>query len=175
MLKPAQLYKEELSKALIKTWYDSRYQFYQNNWYCDIPDFPNSNERYWQFVSVGEDENLLGYISFYADRSTLTAGWWGALSFRIGDVRFIRDLVDLVCDVFNKYGFERIYWTCVSDNPAIKGYRKFIKRHGGRECGYYRQSSRLMDGKLYDEVAFEILKSEFKFPEKQVTSKLPAS
>ena len=162
MLKPAQLYKERLSKALIETWYDPRYQFYNANEYCGVPEFSDNNERYWQFVSVGENDELLGYISFYADRKTLTANWWGALSFNIGNVRFIQDLFKLVGDVFFKYGFERISWICVADNPSIKGYRKFIKRHGGKECGYYRQNARLMDGKLHDEVCFEILKSEFK-------------
>ncbi|MBD5112110.1 MAG: GNAT family N-acetyltransferase [Ruminococcaceae bacterium] len=161
MLKPAQLYKEQLSAALIKTWYDPRYQFYNADEYCGVPDFQNNNERYWQFVSVDNDDNLLGYISFCADRKTMTANWWGALSFHIGDIRFIRDLFDMVHDVFYKYGFERISWICVADNPAVNGYWKFIKRHGGRECGYYRQNTRLMDGKLHDEVCFEILKSEF--------------
>ena len=47
------------------------------------------------------------------------------------------------------------------DNPAIRGYRNFIKKHGGRECGYYRQIARLQDGKLHDRVEFEILKEEW--------------
>ncbi len=161
MLKPAQLYKEELSKALIKTWYDPKYQFYNSNEYCYVPDFQDNNERYWQFVSINEHGKLLGYITFCADRKTMAANWWGALSFCIGDFRFIRDLLQLIQDVFFKYGFERISWICVADNPAIRGYRKFIKRHGGRECGYYRQNTLLVDGKLHDEVCFEILKSEF--------------
>lgn len=161
MLKPAQLYKEQLSAALFATWYDLKYQFYNADDYCFVPDFQNSNEQDWQFVSINNDNNLLGYISFRADRKTMAAMWWGAVSFHIGDIRFIRDLFELVCDAFYKYGFERITWICVDDNPAVSGYRKFIKRHGGRECGYYRQSIRLMDGKLHDEVIVEILKSEF--------------
>lgn len=53
-------------------------------------------------------------------------------------------------------------WWGYKDNPAIKGYRKFIKRFGGRECGYMRQTSKLMDGKLHDSVMFEILKEDIK-------------
>lgn len=56
----------------------------------------------------------------------------------------------------------RIEWWCYADNPAIRGYRNFIKRHGGRECGYWRQIARLQDGQLHDSVSFEILEEEFK-------------
>lgn len=56
----------------------------------------------------------------------------------------------------------RISWFAYVENPAIRGYRNFIKKHGGRECGYYRQIAKLQDGKLHDSVCFEILASEFK-------------
>ena len=56
----------------------------------------------------------------------------------------------------------RLEWTCYADNPAIRGYRKFIKLCGGVECGYRRQCVLLPDGKLHDQVRFEILKEEFK-------------
>ena len=64
--------------------------------------------------------------------------------------------------IFEVYHMNRIQWCCYADNPAIRGYRNFVKRHGGRECGYYRQVSRLMDGKFHDSVQFEILADEFK-------------
>ena len=38
----------------------------------------------------------------------------------------------------------------------------FIKKHGGRECAYHRQVAKLLDGKLHDDVEFEILACEFK-------------
>lgn len=56
----------------------------------------------------------------------------------------------------------RISFRCYVDNPAIRGYRNFIRKHGGRECGYYRQNARLQDGKLHDSVEFEILACEFR-------------
>ena len=56
----------------------------------------------------------------------------------------------------------RFCWSCIADNPAIRGYRNFIKKHGGRECAYHRQICKLMDGKLHDDVEFEILAKEFK-------------
>lgn len=57
-------------------------------------------------------------------------------------------------------------WYCIADNPAIRGYRNFIKRYGGNECGYYRQCTKLQDGKLHDTVIFEIISSEFKKEDK---------
>ena len=56
----------------------------------------------------------------------------------------------------------RMSWCCFADNPALRGYRNFIKNHGGKECGYYRQVTKLQDGMLHDKVEFEILASEFK-------------
>nr|DAE87766.1 MAG TPA: hypothetical protein [Caudoviricetes sp.] len=46
--------------------------------------------------------------------------------------------------------------------PALEGYGKLVRRFGGRESGYLRQVSKLMDGKLHDSIIFEILKSDLK-------------
>lgn len=71
-----------------------------------------------------------------------------------------RDIIDvfLVWD----YTDTILSWCAFVENPAIKGYRNFIKKHGGRECAYHRQVAKLLDGKLHDNVEFEILASEFK-------------
>ena len=66
------------------------------------------------------------------------------------------------CVLFEKYRMNRIGWFAFADNPAVRGYRNFIKKHGGRECAYLRQISKLADGKLHDAVEFEILAEEFK-------------
>ena len=55
----------------------------------------------------------------------------------------------------------RISWKAYVDNPAVRGYRNFIKKYGGRECAYHRQIARLQDGRLHDMVEFEILAEEW--------------
>lgn len=74
--------------------------------------------------------------------------------------------IQFVDNVMSEYELserkKNVSWFCFADNPAIRGYRNFIKKHGGIECAYHRQVAKLQDGKLHDSVEFEILASEFK-------------
>ena len=40
---------------------------------------------------------------------------------------------------------------------------KFIKKHGGRIVGTYKNSTKLIDGKYYDSVMFEIMREDMNF------------
>ena len=129
MLKPAQLYKEELEKLFLRTWYDLKYMFYSGWTGSELP--------------------------------TMSADNFGIISFG-NHIEFARDVYKVICDLFEKHGMNRVSWSAFVENPAVKGYRNFIKKHGGRECAYHRQVAKLLDGKLHDDVEFEILACEFK-------------
>lgn len=161
MLKPAQLYKDELQKKNIETWYDQRYMYYHSGTgACDIELADNNCDKH-QFVSVDKDDNVIGYISYKIDWCALNADNFGIISYDMGNIEFAKDCYKAVCDLFEKYHMNRVGWFAFADNPAIRGYRNFIKRHGGKECAYLRQVSKLTDGKLHDAVEFEILAEEF--------------
>lgn len=162
MIKPAQLYKEEIKKKYIETWYNEEYMYYSGWSGVEEPDIPDNNYDSHHFVSVDNDGNILGYISYSVGFVTMSADRFGAISFDKGNVLFAKDLYQIICDIFEKYHLNRLCWSCIADNPAIRGYRNFIEKHGGRECAYHRQICKLMDGKLHDNVEFEILVSEFK-------------
>lgn len=161
MLKPAQLYKDELQKKNIETWYDQRYMYYNygTGSYNISLDDDNCNQH--QFVSIDKRNNIIGYISYKIDWSSLNADNFGIISYDIGNIEFIKDCYQVICDLFEKYHMNRIDWFAFADNPAIRGYRNFIKKHGGRECAYLRQVQRLSDGRLHDAIEFEILAEEF--------------
>lgn len=162
MLRPAQLYKNELYKEYIKTWYKPENIFY-TGWTGDsIPEIPDNNYDKHCFVSVNKDEKIIGYISYSVDWVSMSAHNFGIISFDKGNIGFARDVFKVICDLFDKYHMNRISWYAYVDNPAMRGYRNFIRKHGGRECGYCRQVARLQDGKLHDSVQFEVLFSEFK-------------
>ena len=162
MLRPAQLYKDRLYKEYIKTWYDSNYMYY-TGWTGDqAPEIPDNNYDSHHFVSVDKDDNIIGYINYSVNWVPMSADRFGIISFKKGNIEFARDVYNAICDLFEKYHMNRISWLAYVENPAIRAYRNFIKRHGGRECGYYRQIARLQDGKFHDSVCFEILASEFK-------------
>jgi RimJ/RimL family protein N-acetyltransferase len=159
---PAQLYSEQLRVENIKTWYNLEYMFWNGGTGdCEI-NLPDNNYDSHCFVSVNEHDEVVGYISYNINWTALSADRFGAISFKRGNVGFAKDLYQAIKDIFDKYNLNRIQWCCYADNPAIRGYRNFIKEHGGVECGYYREVARLIDGKLHDSVQFEILAREFK-------------
>lgn len=160
MLKPAQLYAEELQKKNYETWYDKRYMYYGGLGACDIELADNNCDKH-QFVSVDKDNNVIGYISYKIDWCALNADNFGIISYDMGNFQFLRDCYQVVCDLFKKYHMNRVGWFAYVDNPAIRGYRNFVKKHGGKECAYLRQIAKLADGKLHDAVEFEILAEEF--------------
>lgn len=160
MLKPAQLYKEELIKKGIETWYDMNYQWYHGGGGSREFIIPDNSYESRCFASVDKDNNVIGYLAYSISQDSQSAYNFGAISFDRGNPTMAMDMRQLIADIFFKYNMNRVDWCCFADNPAIKGYRSFIKRYGGRECGYFRQQNRLMDGKLHDSVCFEILRED---------------
>ena len=161
MLKPAQLYKDELQKKNCETWYDTKYMFWNGGTGDSQINIHDNNYECHQFVSVDKDDNVIGYITYAVDWAAMSADRFGIISFDKGNVLFAKDVYQAICDLFEKYHMNRVQWFAFADNPAVKGYRNFIKKHGGVECAHYRQAAKLIDGKLHDSVCFEILAEEF--------------
>ena len=93
-------------------------------------------------------DNLIGYISYNVDWASMSADRFGIVSFGEGNIEFAKDVYCVICELFEKYHMNRISWFTYVENPAIRAYRNFIKKHGGKECGYYRQVAKLQDGKI---------------------------
>ena len=161
MLKPAQLYKEALREKILESWYDMSNMYWYGSAGTELIEPPNDNYNKHCFVSLGANGDIIGYIAYNIDWQAMSADRWGIISFDKGRLEFVKDVYKAICDLFEIYHINRISWFAYVDNPAIRGYRNFIKKHGGRECGYYRQIAKLMDGNLHDAVEFEILAEEF--------------
>lgn len=162
MLMPAQLYKDELRAELLRSWYKPE-NIYWSGWTGDeITDLTENNYDMHCFVSIDKNGKVVGYISYSVNWVAMNADRFGIINFDKGNLTFAKDLYQAICDLFEKYHMNRIGWIAFADNPAIRGYRNFIRKHGGRECGYKRQHAKLQDGKLHDSIEFEILASEFK-------------
>ena len=162
MLRPAQLYKEQLELKNIESWYKPENIYYHGGTGEYSFNIQDNNAEVHSFVSIDKHNNAIGYIGYCVNWVTMSVDNFGMISFDKGNLEFIKDLYQAICDCFEVYHMNRISWSCYADNPAIRGYRNFIKRYGGRECGYYRQIAKLQDGRLHDSVCFEILASEFK-------------
>lgn len=161
-LRPAQLYADELQRLNTEEWYKPENIFWNGGTGDSYISLPDNNYSSHDFVSVDKSGNVIGYISYAVDWAAMSADRFGIISFDKGNIEFAKDLYNAICDLFEKYNMNRVSWFCFTDNPAIRGYRNFIKKHGGIECAYHRQVAKLQDGKLHDSVQFEILASEFK-------------
>lgn len=169
MLKPAQLYKDELNKKMVEGWYDIENIYYHRSPGSYELDFGDNNKNCHSFVSVKRRklgletiDTIIGFISYEVDWEAMSADNFGFISFDKGNVLLVSDVVTCIRDLFLKYSMNRVAWYCYADNPALEGYRKLVKRFGGKEVGYLRQVTKLLDGKLHDSVIFEILKSDLK-------------
>lgn len=162
MLKAAQLYETELQKKNYESWYNTDNMYWHGGCGEYRIELCDNTSNVHQFVSVDKNNNVIGYISYSVDWDSESASQFAIISYDKGNLLFIRDVQKAINNIFFKYNFNRMEWWGYKDNPAINGYRKFIKRFGGRECGYLRQTSKLMDGKLHDSVMFEILKQDLK-------------
>lgn len=161
MLKPAQLYEDQLNREIVKSWYKPENIYWHGSTAEYSIELPDNNGNSHCFVSLDKNSNIVGYICYDIDWQAKSAYQWGIISFKKGSIEFAKDLYHAICDCFQVYHLNKIQWHCYADNPAIRGYRNFIRKHGGCECGYHRQEAMLMDGKLHDSVHFEIMASEF--------------
>lgn len=161
MLKPAQLYKESIISNYMSRMYDIDYQFYFGCQGASPPEIPDDTFNSHWFASVDESDNVIGFITYDINSGSDSCCNFGIMSFDKGNLTFIRDVKRAIDDIFYKYNFARVEFFCFSGNSALRGYRNFIKKYGGREVGIFKNSNRLMDGKLYDRVLFEILQEDY--------------
>ena len=161
MLQPANLYENELNSLKLNTWYDLNYQYYNYSVFDDLIKVSSSNYDCHQFVSVNSDRKVIGYICYGVDRDSMNVTNLGAISFDMGNPLFGKDLYQAIYDIFEKYHFNRLGFYCYADNPILQTYINLVNKHGGRQSGYLRETTKLMDGKLHDQVLFEILAEDW--------------
>lgn len=163
MLRTAQLYKVQLEEEILKTWHDPDYMYYHSGTGSTVLQLAKNNYERHDFVSVNNDGKILGYISYNVSWCSMVASNFGIIRFdkQTFSKDFVIDILEVISNIFNKYNLNKIEWFCYADNPVIHSYRKFVQKYGGRECGYVRQSAKLIDGKLHDYALFELMKDEF--------------
>lgn len=167
MIKSALNFADEIKSKYAERMYDIDYQWYFGWRGTEIPKIEENSYNAYRFASVGKDGNVIGYICYDTNLSSNSCINFGIISFDRGNLNFVRDVRQAINDIFYKYNFNRIEFHCFDGNPALRGYRNFIKKFGGREVGRLRKAVKLLDGKLYDTIIFEILKSDIRKTEEQ--------
>lgn len=160
MLKVAHLYKDKLIPKLYETWYDPDYQYYYDT-NPGIPDFPDKPDGYMQFVSVNEEDNVIGYMSYWIYEPARRAMNFGIMCFDKGNPIFLQDCLQMFKDIFEKYRLFSMEWRCYANNKrTLALYRNFIYRYGGVEVGRLRQNGASFERNYEDTIIFEIISTD---------------
>ena len=160
MLDIAQKYTEELKLKLANISYDLKYQFYTGGWSTEYqPSKDNWNK--FEFVSVDNKGNVIGYMSYSIDRNSNHAYGFCIVNFSDNKITFGRDIAKAIDDIFVKYNFRKLEYSVYVGNPIENTYDRLTKRYGGRIVGTKIRNSKLLDGKLYDFKMYELFRGDY--------------
>lgn len=159
MIKPAQLYRNELIQLYYNTFNDPKYMYYRNCWGTQELSIPDNTYDTHNFAIIENDE-VIGYIKYNINYASKVVYNIAAISFK-SSVCFGLDLLKVIDDIFIRYNMNKIEFTAILDNPVIQHYYKFIDRYGGREVGILKDSILLEDNKLHHSVQFELFKGRY--------------
>lgn len=123
--------------------------------------YPNDSD-FLQFVSKDKNDNILGYISGKINHEYQLLQHLEILNFTgKPNIVFSKDVFNYFDKAFFYKNLRKIDFTCVERNPALKCYRKFVKKVNGHEIGIQINEIKLSDGNYYNNVLFEIYREEY--------------
>lgn len=171
MIRPAILYKDQVALKMAETWYDPDYMYYYDTT-PGIPDIADKPDNLYQFVSVDEKGEVVGYFSYWVYEPSKRAMNFGLIAFRKKSRVFMKDAIQMFKDMFEKFGIESAEWRCYADNTeAIKLYRRVIDMYGGVEVGTLRKNGAPQNRKICDTVIFEVLRSDLCWIDDEVVTR----
>ena len=158
MIKPAQLYTEELKRKFVEIMYKDKYKYYFNGWSSEfVPDKDNWSNH--SFVVLDKEE-VIGYIAYSIDRRTDNVDSLQIVNFSDNKYLFGKAVYKIIKDIFNYFKFNKISFAVNVGNPAELIYNKFISKYGGRVVGVKTKDTRLIDGTWCDYKMYEIFNKE---------------
>ncbi|PYG88484.1 hypothetical protein LY28_01333 [Ruminiclostridium sufflavum DSM 19573] len=162
MLKLAFSYQEKLNHVWQSIAFKDKYQFYSGDiWWSYKVELDSSSWDNIQMVSVGNNDNILGYFGAHIDRQSNKVSSIGAINFGNVNVTFSKDFYQFLYELFTKHKFRKIEWYVIVGNPAEKLYDRIISKYGGRVVGIKKEATMMADGTLRDEKEYEIFKCDF--------------
>lgn len=160
MLKPAQDYKEELERKMRETWGNEKYKYYHCNSYYSPIGIEDDTWNKMQFASVNPSGEVIGYLGYSIERECRYVRGLEICNFT-DDPVFGVDVKEMIKDIFEKHRLRKIDFYVVIGNPVKYQYDRMVEIYGGRAVGFRKEHVMLMDGKLYDQKLYEILREDY--------------
>ena len=160
MLRPAILYKDIIPKLYQSIWFNEKYKYYNYSTTWHTFSIDEKTNDWHEFVSVDSEGNIIGYIHYYVNRTTLCCNRFGAINFTDNPL-FGRDVLKVIEDIFEHFNFHKLQFSVVIGNPVEKTYDKLCKKYGGRILCIEKDETKLEDNKYYDVKRYEILRDEY--------------
>lgn len=160
MLDVAQKYKDELKLKFADISYDLEYQFYIGT-YSEEYQPSKDNWSKFEFASIDNNGNVIGYIKYLIDRNSNYAYGFSIINFSDNKITFGRDVVQAIDDIFIKYKFRKLEYSVYIGNPIENTYDRLTKRYGGRIVGIKMKTDKLLDGNIYDFKMYEIFREDY--------------
>lgn len=161
MIYPAILYKDKLKEVAQVTLRNlERYKYANTSGYICFASFDCADSDEWSHirrVSIGNNDNILGYFSAGVDRVTNSISSLYFVNFNLDviSITFVRDMQCFLEYLMER--FRKISFTVIVGNPAERLYDRVIEKYHGRVVGIELQECVLNDGKYYDLKKYEIL------------------
>lgn len=161
MIDVAQKYIPQLEELMVDTWYDDRYKFYHpsnRRVLFKLEDVDNA--RSFAIIDNGA-HRVIGFVNYWFDMDTNSVCGLNIINFSKQIVLFGRELGQIIDDIFCRFNFNRLEFFVIRGNPIEKSYDRLILKYGGRIIGTKTASVRLIDGMLYDEKLYEIMREDY--------------
>ena len=127
-----------------------------------LPNIYCNDSDYLQFVSLNSAKEIISFFNGYINKDYQRLQNLEVINFTgQPNITFSKDVENYFDEVFLCKNLRKIEFTCIEENPALKLYRKLIKKLGGREVGIQLEEKKLTDGKFYNNVIFEIFKEKY--------------
>ena len=87
-------------------------------------------------------------------------------------ISFMKDVIQMFKDMFEKYGIMSAEWRCYADNKeAVKLYNHIIQEYGGVQAGYLRRNGVPQNRKICDTIVYEILRQDLCWENHKIVTK----
>ena len=158
MLKPAQLYREELKKALIACWYDPKYKWYFGNGRYEH-QLADNTEWKQDFVHINSKGEVDGYFGYSYNDISHSITNFGLIGMTDNNWQLVSLALKRINYLFN-HGAQRAEFWCYTDNPVKVWYDKITAKYGGKQIATLHRVD-YFDGEYHDMCIYEILVEDY--------------